>query len=59
MGRVIYEGSVPETDPRYTGSRWNYLSGKNLNPRSKEKSAGEAQELAQRPGGPKVNDGET
>jgi hypothetical protein len=29
-GRVIYKGSVPDTDPRYD-SGWNYLSGKNLN----------------------------
>jgi hypothetical protein len=29
-GRVIYKGSVPDTDPRYA-SGWNYLSGKNLN----------------------------
>jgi hypothetical protein len=29
-GRLIYKGSVPDTDPRYN-SGWNYLSGKNLN----------------------------
>lgn len=29
-GRLIYKGSVPDTDPRYD-SGWNYLSGKNLN----------------------------
>ena len=58
MGRVIYEGSVPDTDPRYN-TGWNYLSGKNLNLPSKEKSADEAQEIAQRSSNPKVNDGET
>jgi len=35
-GRVIYEGSVPDTDPRY-GSGWNYLSGKNLRPKPPER----------------------
>jgi len=32
-GRVIDLGWVPATDPRYQ-SGWNFLSGKNLNPRS-------------------------
>jgi hypothetical protein len=34
-GRVIYKGSVPDTDPRYK-SGWNYLSGKNLKPPERE-----------------------
>jgi hypothetical protein len=38
---VTYHGFVPDTDPRYK-SGWNYLSGKNLNPHLKEKSADEA-----------------
>ena len=47
-GRVIYHGSVPDTDPRY-GSGWIFLGGKNLNPRLKERSADEAQEEAAPP----------
>jgi hypothetical protein len=35
-GRVIYKGSVPDTDPRYA-SGWNYLSGKNLAPKPPER----------------------
>jgi hypothetical protein len=34
-GRLIYHGSVPDTDPRYKGG-WNYLSGKNLTPKPPE-----------------------
>jgi hypothetical protein len=35
----IWEGFVPDTDPRYGGG-WNYLSGKNLNPHSAKPSKG-------------------
>jgi len=45
QGRVTFHGFVPDTDPRYK-SGWNYLSGKNLHPHLKEKSAEEAQEEA-------------
>ena len=45
---ATYLGSVPDTDPRYK-SGWNYLSGKNLNPHLKERSADEAQEEAAPP----------
>jgi hypothetical protein len=48
QGGAIYHGFVPDTDPRYK-SGWNYLSGKNLNPHLKKKSADEAQEEAGRP----------
>ena len=48
QGRAIYHGFVPDTDPRYK-SGWNYLSGKNLNPHLKERSADEAQEEAAPP----------
>ena len=36
-GPGIYKGSVPATDPRYSGG-WNYLGGKNLNPHSAKPS---------------------
>jgi hypothetical protein len=47
-GRLIYHGSVPDTDPRYS-SGWNFLSGKNLNQPSNEKSPNEAPETERKP----------
>jgi hypothetical protein len=38
LGKLTYHGFVPDTDPRYN-SGWNFLSGKNLNPRSKTPSS--------------------
>jgi hypothetical protein len=57
-GGATFHGFVPENDPRYQ-SGWNYLSGKNLNLPSKEKSTDEAQQIAPRSSNPKVDDGET
>jgi hypothetical protein len=34
-GRVIWQGSVPATDPFYQNG-WNFLTGSNLRPPSKE-----------------------
>jgi hypothetical protein len=34
---ITWKGFVLDTDPRYR-SGWNYLSGKNLNPRSEKAS---------------------
>ena len=36
MGRLIDNGFVPDTDPRYS-SGWNFLAGKNLRPQPQER----------------------
>jgi hypothetical protein len=46
LGKVTYLGLLPATDPIYKAG-WNFLSGKNLNPRFKKQSTAAEQPAPQ------------
>ena len=48
LGRHTYLGLAPDTDPIYKAG-WNFLSGKNLSPRSKNQSTEQPEESKEKP----------